>query len=851
MSVYAQVAVNVPRVSGVFDYHLPAELAGQVTPGCLVLAPFGRQTVQGVVLRLVEHPQVLETRPILELFDREPVLTEQQIRFAELLSEETLAPLAACLFQFLPPGLGQQADTLYRLREGLQAKEEALSPLQAKILARITERGALRGRQLEAAFPRRAWKEAARKLEKQGYLLSQPVLPLPTVRPKTARMVQLAVPPEEADRFLDRLGRGESGARRWQVLEFLKNEPWPVLASWVCAASGANALDLARLAELGLISLSETEVWRDPLEQTEWTPQSPPVLTPDQEAVWERIRSFLGRAAEDRAVPPLLLHGVTGSGKTELYLRAIAETIAQGKQAIFMVPEIALTPQTVRRVLGRFPGRVGLVHSKLSIGERYDTWRRGRAGMLPVIVGPRSALFAPLSKPGLIILDECHDDSYYQGEIQPNYHAAEAALLYARQTGALVILGSATPPVSLLYRARLENWPVLTLPNRILAHREAVAHQMSRLGRALPPLPASDGETATLPLPPVEVVDMREELKEGNRSIFSRSLQQKLSDVIASSQQAILFLNRRGRATYVFCRMCGYVLRCSRCDLPMTLHLDPDGSQSEVLLCHTCNSRRRSPKTCPQCGSSHIRQYGAGTEKVESEVQAMFPQARTLRWDAETTRQKGAHEIILSHFVNHRADVLIGTQMLAKGLDLPLVTLVGVVLADVGLNFPDYRAPERTFQLLTQVAGRAGRSPLGGQVVIQTFQPQAYPIQAASRHDYAGFYEQELEKRRQTGYPPFARLVRFEVRSPKAELAEEAVKRLAGRLSQWITQGGFEETASLIGPAPCFYQRIKGIYRWQVVLKSPDPLAILRGRDLPADSELVTYRVEVAPPTLL
>ena len=848
--MFVQVAVNVPRVSGIFDYHLPAELNDRVLPGCLVLVPFGRQTVQGIVLRLVEFPQVMETRPVLELLDQQPVLTEHQIRFAELLSAETLAPLAACLFQFLPSGLAQQADTLYRLREGLQVKEEELSPLQTKILARLVERGPLRGRQLDAAFPQRGWKQAVKKLEKLGYLLSQPILPPPAVHSKTARMVQLAVPPEKASQFQDHLGRKESGARRWRVLEFLINEPWPVLASWVYAASGANALDLTRLAELGLISLSETEVWRDPLEQTEWTLQPPLVLTSDQEAVWEHIRSFLNTAAEDRPVPPLLLHGVTGSGKTELYLRAIAETIAQGKQAVFMVPEIALTPQTIRRVLGRFPGQVGLLHSKLSQGERYDTWRRARAGMLPVIVGPRSALFAPLSKPGLIILDECHDDSYYQGEIQPNYHAVEAALLYARQTGALVILGSATPPVSLLYRARLQNWPVLKLPNRILAHRETVTHQRNEQGGALPSL-ASAGETTSLPLPPVEVVDMREELKEGNRSIFSRLLQQKLSDVIASGQQAILFLNRRGRATYVFCRTCGYVLRCARCDLPLTLHTEPAGGQNDILLCHTCNTRRKLPKTCPQCGSNHIRQYGAGTEKVESEVQTLFPQARTLRWDAETTRQKGAHEIILSHFVNHRADVLIGTQMLAKGLDLPLVTLVGVVLADVGLNFPDFRAPERTFQLLTQVAGRAGRSPLGGQAVIQTFQPEAYPIQMASRHDYAGFYDQELEKRRQIGYPPFTQLVRFEVRSLKAELVEEAVKKLAVRLSHWITQDRLEEIASLIGPAPCFFQRVNGHYRWQVVLKAPDPLAILYGRDLPVDTELVTYRIEVAPPSLL
>jgi primosomal protein N' (replication factor Y) len=848
--MFVQVAVNVPHVSGVFDYHLPPELAGRVSTGCLVSVPFGKQTVQGIVLGLVEQAQVMETKPVYALLDDEPVINESRIRFGQMLSEATLSPLAACLALFLPPGLSQQADTLFRLVETQPETQQALSPRQNQILSLLKERGPLRGRQIDAAFPRRNWKDAARKLVKAGWLTLQPVLPAPSVHPKKARMVQLAVPPEEAEVFRDRLGKGEAGKRRWRVVEFLEKEPWPVLVSWVYAASGANSTDLERLAETGLITLTETEVWRDPLEQMEWAPFEPPPLTPDQESVWGSIQEFLGKAGERADGAPLLLHGVTGSGKTELYLRAIEKTIADGKQAVFLVPEIALTPQTVRRVLGRFPGKVGLVHSGLSPGERYDTWRRMRAGVLPVVVGPRSAMFSPFPNLGLIILDEFHDDSYYQGDAQPGYHAVDAALLYSRAAGVRVILGSATPPVSILYRARLEKWPILSLPNRILAHRQVVEHQMKRLGREITPA-ADSGETAVLPLPPVRVIDMREELKDGNRSIFSRLLKQGLADVVASGQQAILFLNRRGMATYVFCRDCGYVARCARCDSPLTLHMEPGENRNEILVCHTCSYSRKVPGTCPQCGSLHIRQYGSGTEKVESEVQAMFPEARTLRWDAETTRQKGAHEIILSHFVNHRADILIGTQMLAKGLDLPLVTLVGVVLADVGLNFPDYRAPERTFQLLTQVAGRAGRSPLGGQVIIQTFQPEAYPIQAASKHDYYGFYGLELEKRREIGYPPFSRLVRFETRSLQASAAEEAAKKLAERISFWIDQGGFQEPAGLIGPAPCFFQRVNAQYRWQVVLRAPDPLAILKGKDFPADTEKVAYRVEVSPPDLL
>jgi primosomal protein N' (replication factor Y) len=345
---------------------------------------------------------------------------------------------------------------------------------------------------------------------------------------------------------------------------------------------------------------------------------------------------------------------------------------------------------------------------------------------------------------------------------------------------------------------------------------------------------------------------MRQELRAGNRSIFSRPLQEALTQVLEREQQAILFLNRRGTATYVFCRDCGRALKCPRCELPLTYHQErkrppeaPASHKSQAgLACHHCGYRRRMPEACPSCGSERIRQYGTGTEQVEAEVQALFPQARTLRWDHETTRQKGAHEIILSHFSNRRADVLIGTQMLAKGLDLPWVTLVGAVLADVGLNLPDIYAAERAFQVLTQVAGRAGRSPLGGQVVLQTFQPEHYAIQAAAHHDYGEFYRQELAYRRQLSYPPFSQLVRLEFRHPDPEGAERAAGQMAGRVRAWLAAGDRRAT-QMTGPVPCFYSRLNGLYRWQIVLRGPQPASLLRGQ------ALGDWRVEVNPPNLL
>jgi len=820
---YVQVAVNVPQVSGVFDYHIPEPLTEKIRPGSLVIVPFSTQRVQGVVVREIAVPQVMDTRPVEACLDPQPVLTQAQLRLGEWLSDTYLAPLSACLDAMLPPGLSQHADTLYELLPA-PPPGPALFPLQQQIVDEIARRGALRGRQLDAAFPRHNLKPALDGLVRRGWLQPRPVLPPPGVRPKVVRTAQLAVTPQQALEQINNLGRGEALARRQAAVRFLISEPLPVAVQWVYAGSGANLQDLQRLAEDGLVLLGETEQWRDPLENVSFVPVEPPPLSPGQQAAWEMIQAAL-RSGETKP-RPILLRGVTGSGKTELYLRAVEETVAAGKQAVIMVPEIALTPQTVRRFGARFPGQVGLIHSRLSPGERYDTWRRARSGRLPVIVGPRSALFAPLPNLGLIVADECHDASYYQQDMTPAFSAIDAALAYSRLCGAVVLLGSATPSVEQTYHAERKHWTVIDLPERIMAHRETVRSRMEPFGLTAPHFDETNGVTASLPLPPVEVVDMREELKAGNRDIFSRSLKTALQETLQANQQAILFLNRRGSSTYLFCRSCGNGLRCPRCDLPLTLH-----TTDNLLHCHSCGYTRQVPQRCPNCKSTAFGKLGTGTERVEQTLHELLPEARVLRWDADTARQKGAHELMMAHFANHRADVLVGTQMLAKGLDLPLVTLVGVILADVGLNLPDFRANERTFQLLTQVAGRAGRSPLGGKVVLQTYEPDRYAIQAAARHDLAGFTERELAERRRLGYPPFTRLVRIEIRDASVTAAEAAAQALAAQLRAWIDEGEHHAT-SLIGPAPCYYTRQGGEYRWHILMRGPDPASILRGRRL-------------------
>jgi primosomal protein N' (replication factor Y) len=808
-------------MAGVFDYSVPESLAGQLKAGALVLAPFGKQRVYAVVLEFVEEPSVAETREIIAVVDPEPVLTRAQIRFAQALSESTLSPIAAMIGLFLPPGLARQADTQYLVSDD-QLPVEELGEVQRRLVGVLQERGPLRGRQIDRSLPQVEWRKAAQSLVKRGMLVAQSVLPPARVRPKFIRTAQLAMAPELAEAAMQRLGKtAATQARRARAMHYLISRPEAINVSWVYAESECNAADLQDLAEQQLITLHETEIWRDPLLRAEQRSEARReiIFTEEQRRAWEQIEAGV-REAAGKKLKPFLLQGVTGSGKTEVYIRAACEAVDLGRQAIILVPEIALTPQTVQRFLERFPGQIGLIHSKLSDGERYDTWRRARLGLLKVIIGPRSALFAPLPDVGLLVVDECHDASYYQSD-PPFYNATGAALTYAEISGALCILGSATPSVVQRYQAEVGRSIRLQLTQRV------------------GPDPAG-GPAQELDMPPVRIVDMREELKAGNRSILSRALHDALELTLERGEQAILFMNRRGSATYVFCRTCGFPMKCPRCDTALTYH----PALGESLLCHRCGYVRPMPRKCPQCGNLSMRAYGLGTERVEAEVQRHFPETRTLRWDWETTREKDAHDVILSHFASGRADVLIGTQMLAKGLDLPRVTLVGMVLADVGLYLPDPFAAERVFQVLTQVAGRAGRRALGGRAVLQTFEPDHYAIRAAAAHDVDGFYIQEAAQRRRLGYPPFASLMRLEVRHYDAEQAERQANALAAKLRRQI-QAEKRKSVSIVGPAPCFYTRLEGKYRWQIVLRGASLRELLPQRLGP------DWRIEVQPVSLL
>jgi primosomal protein N' (replication factor Y) len=574
---------------------------------------------------------------------------------------------------------------------------------------------------------------------------------------------------------------------------------------------------LAELERAGLVAIETAETWRDPLRGRAVPPNPALPLTAAQAAALAAILA----PGEGGESPVILLHGVTGSGKTEVYLQALAAHIATGQRGIVLVPEIALTPQAMLRFAGRFPGRVALLHSGLTDAERLDEWRRIRAGLVDVVVGSRSALFAPVDRLGLVVVDEEHEAAYKQEERAPTYHAREAAIALGRLTGATVVLGSATPSVESFWRAGEGTYRLVTLTERA---------------------PAADGGMPAA-LPPVRVVDLRAELRAGNTSILGEALRVALAETLASGQQAVLFLNRRGMASCVICRDCGYVALCGRCDVPMTYH-----AGEGALICHYCGRRQAPPRICPHCWGASIRYFGLGTERVEAAVRRLHPGARVLRWDRDTARTRQAHEELLAAFAERRADVLVGTQMIAKGLDLPAVTLVGVVSADVALYLPDFRAPERAFQLLTQVAGRAGRGGAAGRVIIQTFSPEHFCIQAAAGHDYERFYAAEISARERYGYPPFRQLVKFTYTDADRHRTQGEAFALANRVDELIHDLGLPDT-DVVGPAPAFMERLRGRYRWHLIARGPDLRPLLHA--LGADDLPWGWSVDVDPQSTL
>jgi primosomal protein N' (replication factor Y) (superfamily II helicase) len=831
--LFADVAVRVAlfrNPNAVYTYYVPSSLHNSIQEGALVWVPFGRQRVQGIVMALYGSlpthlrptpdqppairdrdspatdfdPNAPTIRPIDELSEAEISVPVHLLRLARWMHGYYRVPLWDALDLLLPPGSEQQSLATWRATaQGMSVELGGLPTAERGVLYYLRRQGEVSEEALHAALhgSPTELRRVCQALRERGLVARGVALTRPKARTRYERMARLLIDPADLDSTLAALARAPKQAATLAALVGAAAESWldgPALIP-------AQSFPLSTLRELEsrkLIELASREIIRNPLDGAAIQPDLPPELSPLQARVLAPITEAI--KAQQHAV--FLLHGVTGSGKTELYLRAIARVMRKGRQALVLVPEIALTAQLVRRFAARFGEQVVVLHSGLSLGERYDTWRRLRRGEARVVVGSRSAVFAPLPELGLIVVDEEHEPSYKHEE-GVRYHARDVALELAALTESVVVLGSATPSIESYQRARDGAYTLLELPERVARKSGGFVAQ-------------------AIPLPPVQIVDMRVELQNGNRSIFSRALQRALAEVLEQRQQALLFLNRRGTAAFVMCRDCGYVVGCPRCSGPLTVHRvgdDPpsQGAGFDLLRCHTCGHRELAPRVCPQCWSGRIRHFGVGTQRVVADVEALFPEARVLRWDRDVTGRKGAHDRLLQTFLNHEADIVVGTQMIAKGLDLPLVTLVGVVSADTGLHMPDFRAGERAFQLMAQVAGRAGRRDLGGQVIIQSYTPEHYALRAAAAHDYRSFFREEIAFRREAHYPPFAQLVRFVASGTNAASVQAAAESLAERVHAAIERLGSADTA-VIGPAPAFMERVRGRFRWHLLVRAPD-----------------------------
>ncbi|MFC2007569.1 primosomal protein N' [Chloroflexota bacterium] len=785
---YAEVSVNSPAAQRrTFSYSIPSGLS--IAVGQAVWVPFGNKILQGVVIELSPQPAVEETREISGVIESHPVLSAAHVSLARRISDYYLAPLFDAVALMLPPGFERKVLTFISTTPDPGNRDlSSLSRDQRQVFELVEKHGRTRLQELEKIIGSKKAQSAISQLVKQGLLVRSYQMEPVKVKAKEVPYISLMIEADEAHHLADGLRRRRAD-KQAALLDFLARSVQPVTSAEARKTTDCSAATVKSLVNKGLISVESVEVRREPISYNNITTSSPLPLTNTQKAAFKAIQSSL---LQDKKKPDIfLLHGVTGSGKTEIYLQALAETVKTGKRGIALVPEISLTPQTIERFAARFPGKVAVLHSQLSLGEQFDEWQRIRKGEFDVVIGPRSAIFAPQPELGLIIIDEEHEWTYKQQDTSPRYHARAVALRLAELCGATVVLGSATPDVETYFHAQTGRYRLLQLPERVTP-------------------------TEGAPLPEVEIVDLKDELKAGNRSIFSRSLSEEITRVVTEGTQAILFLNRRGASTFVQCRRCGLVLRCRRCEISLTYH-----TAENVLSCHQCNYKTSVPQTCPKCASRQIKFLGIGTQKLEQETGYTFPQARRLRWDSDTTRHRVSHQEILNRFRNHEADILIGTQMVAKGLDIPLVTLVGVIIADTSLNLPDFRAGERTFQLLSQVAGRAGRGVSGGQVIIQTYSPEHYAVLAAARHDYTYFYDQEINYRRQLHNPPFKQLAMLVYSHSNDLLCQREAERMCKLLTTERDSRGIDDV-TLIGPAPAFIHRLRGRFRWQLILRGSE-----------------------------
>jgi primosomal protein N' (replication factor Y) len=765
---WIEVLVDCPGVQGLFTYALPPDLI--VQPGDILSVPFGARTLGGIAIRLLASPpsdldedQIREVEDVITSGFFPPSYWQLLNRVAQYYYTDLMNVIRVAL----PPGLLARSRRRLRLLDLPPGAETFCNPIAQQVLAllKAQKEGDYSYQYITRQI--RGARRGIQELMKRGWVQSYLEAPQPP-RPKQQKAVTYIS------------AHGDLTARQQEVLEILRRRGGELWLSELLQICNTSSSTVRKLADKGCVIIQEQEVLR--LEsQGRRERDFAKTLTPAQSQAVDTITALLGYAE-------VLLHGVTGSGKTEVYLQAIAPVLAQGKSALVLVPEIGLTPQLTDRFRDRFGNKVWVYHSALSAGERYDTWRQMFLGEPQVIIGTRSAVFSPLPNLGLIVLDEEHDSSFKQARPVPTYHARTVAQWRAELENCPLVLGSATPA--------LETWVNVTQNPAPHTHYLALPQRIQ-----------------ARPLPTVEVVDMRSELKQGNRSIFSQPLRHALQSVQDKGEKAILFISRRGHSTFVSCRSCGYVIECPDCDVSLSYHYTHTGA-TELLRCHYCNHTRLQPPNCPQCSSPYLKQFGSGTQRVELELKKEFPGLRPLRFDSDTTRRKGEHRRRLERFRQGEADILVGTQMLTKGLDIAEVTLVGIVAADGLLFQSDYRASERAFQTMTQVAGRAGRGDNSGKVILQTYNPEHPVIGAVKYHNYLSFTQATLEQRQSLNYPPYGKAILLSLSGLEPYQVQKTAQLLAQACGELLGNQG-----EILGPAPAKVMRVARRYRFSVLLK--------------------------------
>jgi primosomal protein N' (replication factor Y) len=783
---WVQVLVDCPGIQGLYTYAVPTEMVVQV--GDILSVPFGSQMIGGIAIGFVtELPAELtpaQIKPVEEVITQS-FFPASYWQLLDRVADYYRTELISVIRMALPPGLLGRSQRRIRLKiEELPSGAELFLSLPAReILQLLQNQPTHNYSYVHLQRQVRGCQRGIRELTKRGWIESY------LEDPKNIRAKQ-----QEVVTLLTQSSEIKLTPRQQEVLEILRRQGGELWVSDLSKLANCTNSVIKKLADNGYVAIEKRERLRL-LSTTEMARDHEKQLTIAQSKAVDTLKKLNG-------FNQVLLHGVTGSGKTEVYLQAIAPLLAEGKSVLVLVPEIGLTPQLTDRFKARFGNKICVYHSALSDGERYDTWRQMLTGTSQVVIGTRSAIFAPLPNLGLIILDEEHDSSFKQSQLIPAYHARTVAQWRAELENCPLILGSATPS--------LESWltvKVQTEVQKAQGFPKSPVHYLDLPERV-----------AARPLPPVEIVDMREELKMGNRSIFSYSLQNALKNLKEQGKQGILFVNRRGHSTFVSCRSCGFVLECPHCDVSLSYHYTHAGA-TELLRCHYCNFTQIQPRHCPSCESPYLKFFGSGTQKVTEALTDQFPELSWLRFDSDTTRTKGAHRRILDDFSQGKADLLVGTQMLTKGLDVEQVTLVGAIAADSLLNFSDYRSAERAFQTLTQVAGRAGRGDEAGKVIIQTYAPSHPVIKAVKNHDYQAFIEQELPQRQALNYPPYGHLILIRLSGLESDLVENAAVAIAEKCQ--VTLG---DQVEILGPAPASVMRVAKRFRWHILLKFSDNL---------------------------